>query len=226
MSDSIAHTANIIVLGDSFVNRLESSLSYDFVRSPASKIMCMNEYARDALKCPLEVNRVYFHGSSGAGLTSHVNKTYTIPHDYLMMLRPKYAILEIGGNDVDSTAPVDLIVSNRIRLATQILSDYDVYAVSLSTITPRDTPRHLSPDQFREKALEVNIKTNKQSTPPIYFHKHVGFWRDESGTPTDTTCFSTDGVHPNTPEGIHKYRKSITKCMHNLIKSYRRSLMA
>ena len=64
-----AHTSNVLILGDSFVSRLEGSVAHEYGRSSASKIMSINEFSRNALKCHYEVNRVYYQGTPGSGLT-------------------------------------------------------------------------------------------------------------------------------------------------------------
>ena len=214
-----AHSANVLVMGDSFVGRLESSLMYNYTRSPASQVMSINEYARDALKCYYEVNRVYFDSCPGAGLTTA--KKYTLPEDLISMQRPKYAILEIGGNDLDSETDLQEILSTKIALADQLINNHDLISVAFCSVLPRDVARHISPALFRHRAEQFNIMSESQTKPlkHIFFHRHKGFWRDANLNPVDTSLWSTDGIHPNTQAGMDKYRASITKCIHRMIKT-------
>lgn len=218
----LPYSANFVILGDSFVSRLEGSLHHVFAKSPAAKVMSFNAYCRDALKAPTEVNNIYFNGWGGSGLTHTAQKRFTLPHSLLISKAPKYAILEIGGNDVDSSASVDSIVKSRIEMANQLINIYDMYMVALCSILPRDSVRNYTPVEFRERALAVNIATSDQlkSLPSIYFHKHKGFWRDSGNNEISTLEWSNDGVHPN-EIGMATYQKSITRCIHHLTKAYR-----
>lgn len=215
------YSSSVIILGDSFVSRLEASINHVFYNSPASKIMSLNEFARDALKAPQEVHKIYFSGIGGAGLTTKTRKVYLPPHKLLIESRPRYAILDIGGNDLDSPATPQEVAEAKLSLANTLTTTYDISYVALTSILPRDSLRYLSPDLFREKALQANLTTSNLTltTPLICFHRHKGFWRDHQGTTANTTEWSTDGVHTNTEIGMRKYQKSITRCLHNMIKT-------
>ena len=116
---------------------------------------------------------------------------------------------------------VDEIVTARLQMAHNLVDIYDVRCVAISTIVPRDNPRWLTASQYRSKADAVNHYTSREIIPnsSIYFHRHKGFWRDDTNQVADTSRWSTDGVHPNTQEGMKKYMKSITRCLHHTIKS-------
>ena len=218
MENDLANTANILIIGDSFVSRLEHSIECEFRQSPARHLMSPNAFARDALKAPREVNNIYFYGVPGSGLTT--TKRMRLPHHLFLSILPKYVLLEIGGNDVDSTSSPQEIALAKFSLANEIIQTYDVQALALSTILPRDSVRNIPMDLFMPKLMEANSLTSSMlsNSPCIYFHKHKGFWRDSKLNPTDTKSWSTDGIHTNTPEGMSKYRKSVTKCLHNLLK--------
>ena len=224
MDYDISNTANVLIIGDSFVSRLESVINNEFQRSTARHVMALNQYATDALKAPREINCIYFYGVPGAGVMN--SKPLHLPHELLFYTRPKYAILEIGGNDADSPAPVAEIARAKVHMAKELISNYDVRAVSMSTILPRDVVRHTSPESYLARAKNINLEVSAltSSEPALTFHRHKGFWRDQNLNPTTTQAWSADGVHANTPEGMQKYRKSIIKCLHNMIKTHHTSM--
>ena len=220
--DSLEQTANVMILGDSFVSRLEADLHHGPHVYPQD--IPLHVFARDALKCPREINHVYFHGVGGAGCTPSASNPFKLPGPLLLRANPKLAIIEIGGNDVDSPARADDIAINKVDLAYNLIQLYDVRVVALTTIIPRDSCRNISEREFREKALLVNMMTNQltEEHPNVIFFKYRSFWTDEVGKRVSTVGWSTDGVHPNTEVGMRKYKKNITSCLHEVVKSYRK----
>jgi len=180
--------------------------------------MSFNEFAREPLKAPEEVNRVYFYGMGGSGVSPSASNKFTLPDHLLLTVNPRYAVLEIGGNDVDSPASPKEIAQGKINLAENLVNCYDVRAVSLSTVLPRSAKalRCLSQAEYQEKLDEVNFRTSRmtEDTPAVYFYRHKGFWKDGA------EAWSRDGVHADTEEAMRKYQKAITQCLHKLIKSH------
>ena len=222
--ESDRHIANLMILGESFVSRLETSLQHgDHVYCPETDGP-LHVFARDALKSPMEINHVFFHGVSGAGCTPNSSKPFKLPGPVLLRTNPKLAIIEIGGNDVDSPAVPDEITIHKVELAHNLIQLYDVRLVALTTILPRETCRSVTPGLFREKAHLVNLITSRllEDHPNIVFLKHKGFWKDAVGKRISTSTWSTDGVHPDTDLGRKKYQKSLTACLHDLVKVYRK----
>jgi hypothetical protein len=132
----------------------------------------------------------------------------------------------VGGNDLDTPATPQEVAEARVKFAQLLHDNYDISFLALSTILPRDNPRSMDPDRFRLKMDETNTLTSQliSGISCLYFHRHRGFWRDSEGNVADTTLWSTDGVHPNTDQAISKYQRSMTSCMHNMIKTYRSSI--
>ena len=56
MSGVPPNSANLVILGDSFVSRLEDVINHCYKASPARQVMSLKEYAEDALKAPTEVH--------------------------------------------------------------------------------------------------------------------------------------------------------------------------
>ena len=134
-------------------------------------------------------------------------------------------IVEIGGNDVDSnSSPYDIALA-KLNLAREILS-LGVECVVLTTILPRDITRMVPKQEYRLKADETNQWTSRfLETDPqrqsLQFHHHKGFWRDDNQNEVDTTGWSTDGIHPDTPVGLGKLLRSFTRAVHNMVKTHR-----
>lgn len=202
----------LLILGDSFVHRLQSCLK----QNPAPVL--------DQLKAPMAVSEIFFYGIGGAGATPSTKQLH-IPKDLILALAPKYVILEIGGNDVDSEANPEEIAQHKLTMAKELLG-LGVRMVVLTTILPRDVTRTIPAIHYRAKAESTNNYTSflvneDPQSDHLLFHAHRGFWRDANHNITDTTSWSTDGIHPDTQSGIAKYRASITSAIHKLIKTDR-----
>ena len=213
----------VMVVGDSFVVRLQDHvLSADPPQVPACPLQDHNSRV---LKAPPAISKVFFYGVGGTGVLD-LNKKLHIPKDLILSLSPKFVILEIGGNDIDSPSSTSYDVAHsKIDMAKQILT-LGVDCVVLTTILPRDNTRHIPASQFRDKATGANewtshLLTNDPAQKSIQFHRHKGFWRDASRNEVDTSGWSTDGVHPNKPSGLEKLRRSYTQILHNMVKTHR-----
>ena len=219
-------SANLLILGDSFVSRLRDHIvneyKFKYYHTLPNPPTHLPEYIKDVLKAPPEINIVHCYGVGGTGVTHFCKNQFQIPRSVMLEIRPRYAILDIGGNDADSPAPADDIAKAKVDMAKELAFTYDVRRVAITTILPRDRLRHLTVQEFREKVDQVNKQTSSlasSSNQVLHFHRHKGFWRDTHHQVADTSSWSTDGVHPNDEEGMTKFKKSITKCIHTMIKT-------
>ena len=55
----------------------------------------------------------------------------------------------------------------------------------------------------------------------IFFHRHRGFWEDESHHVLPVEFWSKDGIHPNSFEGRDKYKNSIRRLFSNGLNIWR-----
>ena len=152
----------------------------------------------------------------------------TYQKDLILALAPKYVILDIGGNDVHSEANPEEIAHHKLSMAKELLG-LGVEMVALTTILPRDVTRVIPSVHYRAKAESTNNFTSfllddDPQSRHLLFHAHRGFWRDANHNVTDTTEWSTDGIHPDTPKGMSKYQASITSAIHKLVKTHRNRL--
>jgi lysophospholipase L1-like esterase len=173
----------VLILGHSFVRRLQSDLKARFDE-------------RAAIDFDLQGTAdIYMHGVGGRT----VPKLRKFDLGLIAKISPEIVILEIGTNDLVNTPP-EVVGSYIEDMVRHLISHYSVRAVVLCHVTPRMT--HQS-SKFNEKATLLNQYTQVVLEPiqQAICWKHRGF-SNPSITP-----FLPDGVHFN-PMGQYTLYRS------------------
>ena len=163
----------VLILGHSFVHRLQSDLKARFDE-------------RTAIDFDLQGTAdIYMHGVGGR----KVPKLKKVDLGLIAKISPEIVILEIGTNDLVNTPP-EVVGSYIEDMVRHLISHYSIPAVVLCHVTPCMTGQ--SP-KFNEKATLLNQYTRVVLEPiqQAICWKHRGF-SNPSITP-----FLLDGVHFN-----------------------------
>ena len=128
-------------------------------------------------------------------------------------IRAECVILDIGTNDlVSGDSPIQ-VAAAILHTAQQLVKHHHVKKVAVCSILHRNKAlNNLTPPQFADAANKTNsyIKQFCRNEPNINYHTHKGFW----GIPVNV--WSRDNIHPNTPAGRSKYKKSLRRALLDL----------
>ena len=152
-----------------------------------------------------------FHlvGTRGArvlqGLQAHA-------HDALTTIRPTFAIVDIGTNDISNGAPT--VADAVVQLAHEIIDVFGARHVTVCSALHRSSPLDTNNRHINNLIDNYNniLRNFCDVEPLIDYHRHRGFWN------TDTCTWSRDCLHPNTNVGRAKYKRSLRKAVNNALR--------
>ncbi|XP_069133576.1 uncharacterized protein [Argopecten irradians] len=173
---------NIVILGHSFIRRLRDRV----VDDPS----CRN------LKLSPENFNLLFRAQGG--LT--VNKLFKRA-DLLSFHHPDIVYLQIGGNDLCTSSPAD-VVNRILDLVEKLITKNKACHIIIGQLFWRNS---VATDNYNEKVIRTNLLLAKgtESSSYITFWKHrAGFWK------TDLSFLCRDGVHLNQQAQL-KYLQSV-----------------
>ena len=134
----------------------------------------------------------------------------------LRAIKPSYAIIDVGTNDIARGMPVLNVVVAVIELAKEMITRYGVVHVTVCSVLHRDTPVDINARVDRYNAI---LRDFCEVEPHIAYHTHRGFWRAASS-------WSRDGLHPNIANGRQKYKRSLRKATNNALQFVSHALRA
>ena len=184
----------VLILGHSFVKRLQRDLSRNFHPRASSAF---------SLVGTADV-RLYGIG----GRTAQTLRSYDL--HVIDQLKPEVVILEVGTNDLSTLGP-EVVGSQIEDLVVLLKSSYFVSVVCVSHVVPRgmSTPH---PHSFLERA-KVLQQYLEVVLDPL---ERVFCWRHREFTRPDKALYLRDGVHLN-PQGQYllyrSYRGAILKAL-------------
>ena len=175
-------TPQVLILGHSFVRRLQSDLRARFDE-------------RAAIDFDLRGTAdIYMHGVGGRT----VPKLRKFDLGVIAKLAPDIVILEIGTNDL-AINPPEIVGSDIEELVRSIISDYSIRAVVLCQVTPRATDQN---SDFNERATILNQYTRVVMEPI----ERAICWTHRGFANPSVTPFLPDGVHFNHRGQYNLYR--------------------
>ena len=197
----------LFVLGHSFVEGTEHHL-----RGGLSSLTGSETAKR--LHLSNLVKRVYLLGQRGAAVSHPVHNLYSLPSTLLNRVRPSYAIVDLGSNDLAAgVAPLE-VATKLVDLANLLIEDHGLTHVTLCQILKRNSGLgHLTQAQFADLAYQTNnyLRIMCEGEVSLSYHVHQGFWD------RDVTIWSQDGIHPNRREGRKLYIKSLRRALFKAI---------
>jgi len=210
----------VLVWGHSFVVSFNDSLLYKYGKSGIT--IPFPKYVAQFLKVDHLVAGVHLVGKSGGKITSNLH----LPVDKLTELQPDMVIIEAGANDAaKNNIKIHDISTQLIDHARALRDLYQVNLTVVCSLIKRDIGMDMTAERYFDKIFYINheLKEALRVEPGIKYHVHPGFWRDGNGAITDTSHFSFDGLHPNSPDGRHKYARSIREIIHHGVRDIKRS---
>ncbi|KAI0242052.1 hypothetical protein LSAT2_014989 [Lamellibrachia satsuma] len=193
-----------ILLGHSFV----SGLSDHF--SQCGRHVVTAAYIAHQLSISDRVDEFHLVGTRGArvlqGLQAHA-------HDALTTIRPTFAIVDIGTNDISNGAPTVTVADAVVQLAHEIIDVFGARHVTVCSALHRSSPLDTNNRHINNLIDNYNniLRNFCDVEPLIDYHTHRGFWN------TDTYTWSRDGLHPNTNVGRAKYKRSLRKAVNHAL---------
>ncbi|XP_061167216.1 uncharacterized protein LOC133176061 [Saccostrea echinata] len=164
-----------LVIGDSHVNRLRLYIG------PGSS-------AADSYSIR-ELTTVKYYGISGGLVTNnhHLRKFSSI----VQQINPHHLIVLLGGNDLDSPSPVELIVTKLVSFLTQLKHLYQLKTVTILSYFPRERTRLVSAELYTRRVNQANenLRIN------CFEHK-LTYWKLRGFTNSRDPILR-DGVHLN-----------------------------
>ena len=179
----------VLIIGSSHVNRFEK-----FVK----------EQGLENFNIESNVD-VRFCGISGGKITStaHVNRLSRA----IELQRPEFVIVQIGGNDIDSTDMgndnVECVMLRLVNLCELFSSKYKLTRVFINQLLPRSKTRNISTDLYNEYVHQANKVLKREAMP----RESIVYWKLKGFSHPTETVFA-DGVHMN-QSGFRKYYRHI-----------------
>ena len=167
-------------------------------------------YIAHQLSISDRVDEFHLVGTRGArilqGLQAHA-------HDALTTIRPTFAIVDIGTNDISNGAPTVTVADAVVQLAHEIIDVFGARHVTVSSALHRSSPLDTNNRHINNLIDNYNniLRNFCDVEPLIDYHTHRGFWN------TDTYTWSRDGLHPNTNVGRAKYKRSLRKAVNHAL---------
>ena len=111
-----------------------------------------------------------FFGISGGSIRSvvHTQLFYSAVRDR----RPQNLIVNLGGNDLDSSEEVDSIVLRLICYLTQLRSRFHLSNVVVLSFVKRDRTRNIPTNLYNERVQQANALLKLHTTTV-----HIRFWK-------------------------------------------------
>lgn len=172
----MAHSQpKVLILGHSFVRRLQSDLRSNFDTRASVDFGFRG------------TTTVYMHGIGGRT----VSKLQKHDLSVVSSLSPDIVILEIGTNDLSFSKP-EVVGSNIEELVRLLLDHFSVRVIVVCHVTSR-AKSHAIKSNFNDKTAILNQYTRVvlEQFSPVLCWTHRGF------TNTSVTPFLPDGVHFN-----------------------------
>ena len=178
--------SEVVILGHSFVVKLQKYAHSEW----------------ENLKLDPSQVKVHFNGIPGGTFTEFRSKDFT---KCLKASRIKYAICEIGGNDLDSKFRSETEVARSILSYAEFLHHgFGIEKVAVNQLLFRFKTRHISVPDYNKRVIEVNkaVKLAAKDASWLTYWKHKGLKN------STTYPYNDDGVHLNA-FGMTKYVRSV-----------------
>lgn len=144
---------------------------------------------------------VRFFGLSGGTVTNprHLESFLAAVQHH----RPKFLVVHLGGNDLDSDEDnTQLVVLKLIAFLQTVKVHFTIHKVTVVKLLPREQTRHVDPVFYNQRVIAANtfLKDQCALTGLVY-------WRMRGFTNSGTNIFA-DGVHLNSV-GMNKYFRQL-----------------
>jgi len=188
--------ADVFYIGHSYVSSLADHLQ-NFCPSPLGP-----DTAANLMGISNHFGHLHLHGQSGAAILDA--NSFSVPYSALHFHRPQVALLEFGSNDLARGAE-PLSVSSAILDLAKELTNLGVRRVVVFGPLLRTANLSVSPEVMWDLSKKCNTILYHlcDVEPHIEFRTHNGFWD------VPIHQWSWDGIHPNTPEGRRKHKRSV-----------------
>lgn len=178
-----------LCVGDSHVNRLSS---YIGTRLPSSSVFDITG-----------LSDVKFYGISGGLISSdrHLSLITAAVRQY----QPRYVIVCLGGNDLDSSDPdwsIEVILMRLVTFLTQLKNLFNLQKVTVLSYFLRERTRYIAPDEYRRRTICANRFLHDACA-----QHHISFWKLRGFTDSQNQILS-DGVHLNRL-GFYKLQRQL-----------------
>ena len=185
--DTTSMPLKVLVLGHSFVRRLETDIINQVHPVLSPNLGLVNS---DVV--------VQYLGFSGGNIFSLLDDPNNRLDATLRAFPADVIVLQIGGNDIDQKEFDILLHKASVRhLIFRLQELYQVKKVVICGIFPRFKLRMVKLDVYHEKKEKINLDFNLE-----FFHDpQIHFWRHGSGLMSNRDLFRRDGVHLN--ENVH-----------------------
>ena len=162
---------SLAILGHSFVQGTEKHLQgrYPELTGPHG---CSTSLDLDKL-----VSEVYLLGQRGATLQQYSQNMYCIPASLLDRVRPSYAIVDLGTNDLASGSAPHQVATSVVNFATSLIRTYGIRHVTVCQIVSRHACiGRLTPARFADLANKTNQHLVRMcdGEESLSFHAHEG----------------------------------------------------
>lgn len=178
-----------LCVGDSHVNRLSS---YIGTRQPSSSVFDISG-----------LSDVKFYGISGGLISS--DRHLSLITAAVRQHQPRYVIVCLGGNDLDSSDPdwsIDVILMRLVTFLTQLKNLFNLQKITVPSYFPRERTRHIQPDEYRRRTICANRFLHDACV-----QYHISFWKLRGFTDSQNKILS-DGVHLNRL-GFYKLQRQL-----------------
>ena len=201
--DTTGMPLKVLVLGHSFVRRLETDII-----NQVHPVLSLNLGLGN-----LDVV-VQYLGIGGGNIFSLLDDPHNRLDATLRAFPADVIVLQIGGNDIDQEEFDILLYKASVRhLIFRLQELYTVNKVVICEIFPRFKLRKVKLDVYHEKKEKINLDFY-----PEFFHDpQIHFWRHGSGLMSNRDLFQRDGVHLNV-NGTCKFFRSLRGAVMSLSK--------
>lgn len=182
-----------LCVGDSHVNRLSS---YIGTRLPSSSVFDITG-----------LSDVKFYGISGGLISS--DRHLSLITAAVRQHQPRYVIVCLGGNDLDSSDPdwsIEVILIGRslrlVTFLTQLKNLFNLQKVTVLSYFPRERTRYIALDEYRRRTICANRFLHDACV-----QHHISFWKLRGFTYSQNQILS-DGVHLNRL-GFYKLQRQL-----------------
>lgn len=158
---------------------------------------------------------INFNGISGGKLCNadHVRRF----ERSISLCKPTYLIIQVGGNDLDSSSvsveSVELMILQFVSLCTLFQSRYNILKIIVLQLLPRPSPRYLSAASYQYFVKYANRILKRE----LSIYPSIVYWKIKRVKNPASEIFK-DGVHFNST-GMKKYYNNIRGAVIKLLRS-------
>lgn len=177
----------VLVLGHSFVHRLESAFFSGFPQ----------------MDMDLDQFHIKFHGRGGASVLDTLNYDVIAQQSVVRTFCPSVVVLQCAGNSLCKHKAA--VVGERLLYLVETLLGFAfVRNVVILDAFPRENPRYITPELYAERMEDLNLLIRARVTLRE-FRGRTMCWNHRRLADSPLQIFHGDGVHLSRDIGMPKY---------------------